>query len=131
LIARNSCDDDQDLAQTQTNGVLKAHPDVAGVFGNNLFASVGAATAIHNTGLSGAVKIVGFDAPPEIIEMIRKGWMNAAVAQQPYKIGQAAVEWGVKYLREGIVPPKSIHIESVLFTGENVDDPAMERFIYK
>jgi len=131
LIARNSCDDDQDLAQTQTSAILKAHPDVAGVFGNNLFSSLGAATAIQNAGLSGAVKMVGFDAPPEIIEMIRKGWIDAAVAQQPYKIGQAAVEWGVKYLREGIIPPKSIHIESVLFTKENVNKPEMAKYIYK
>jgi ribose transport system substrate-binding protein len=131
LIARNSCDDDQDLAQTQTSAIIKAHPDIAGIFGNNLFASVGAATAIKNAALSGAVKIVGFDAPPEIIEMIKKGWMDAAVAQQPYKIGQAAVEWGVKYLREGIIPPKSIHIGSVLFTTKNVNDPEMEKYIYK
>jgi len=131
LIARNSCDDDQDLAQIQTSAILKAHPDLDGVFGNNLFACVGAATAIQNTGLSGAVKMIGFDAPPEIIEMIRKGWVDVTVAQQPYKIGQAAVEWGVKYLREGIIPPKSIHIGSVLFTKKNVDDPEMEKYIYK
>jgi ribose transport system substrate-binding protein len=131
LIARNSCDDDQDRAQTQTLAVLKAHPDLAGAFGNNLFACLGAATAINNANLSGAVKIVGFDAPPEIISMIKKGWMDAAVAQQPYKIGQTAVHWGVKYLREGIVPPNIIHIGSVLFTQENVDDPEMEKYIYK
>jgi ribose transport system substrate-binding protein len=131
VVARNSCDDDQDLAQTQTSAVLKAHRNLAGVFGNNLFACIGAATAIQNAGLAGAVEVVGFDAPPEIIEMIRKGWMDAAVAQQPFKIGQTAVEWGVKYLREGLIPPKSIHIESVLFTKENIDDPEMEKFIYK
>jgi ribose transport system substrate-binding protein len=131
LIARNSCDDNQDLAQVQTSAILKAHPDIAGVFGNNLFSSLGAATAIHNAGLSGAVKMVGFDTPPEIIEMIQKGWIDAAVAQQPYKIGQAAVELGVKYLREGIAPPKSIHIGSVLFTKENVNNPEMAKYIYK
>ena len=131
LIARNSCDDNQDLAQIQTSAILKAHPDIAGVYGNNLFSSLGAATAIHNAGLSGAVKMVGFDTPPEIIEMIRKGWIDAAVAQQPYKIGQAAVEWGAKYLREGISPPKSIHIGSVLFTQENVNNPEMAKYIYK
>jgi ribose transport system substrate-binding protein len=131
LISRNSCDDDQDLAQTQTSAILKTHRDLAGVFGNNHFACVGAATAIQNAGLSGAIKVVGFDAAPEIIEMIQKGWMDATVAQQPFKIGQTAVEWGVKYLREGVIPPKSINIGSVLFTKENVDDPKMEKYIYK
>jgi ribose transport system substrate-binding protein len=131
VVARNSCDDDQDLAQTQTSAVLKAHRDLAGVFGNNLFACVGSATAIQNAGLSGAVKMVGFDAPPEIIEMIRKGWIDAAVAQQPFKIGQTAVEWGMKYLRDNLIPPKSIKIESVLFTTDNINDPEMEKYIYK
>jgi len=131
IIARNSCDDDQDKAQTQTAAVLKAHPDIVGVFGNNLFACIGAATAVHNAGLSGAVKVVGFDVTPEIVNMIKKGWMQAAVAQQPYKIGQAACEWGAKYLREGIAPPKKITIKSVLFTTENVNDPAMDKYVYK
>jgi ribose transport system substrate-binding protein len=131
LIGRNSCDDDQDLAQTQTLAVLKAHPDLAGVFGNNLFSSVGAATAVKNANLSGAVKVVGFDAPPEIIEMIKKGWMQATVAQQPYKIGQMAVEWAVKYLRENIVPPKKIAIDAVLLTGENILAPETQKYIYK
>lgn len=131
LVARNSCDDDQDLAQTQTSAILKAHPDIVGVFGNNLFACQGAAIAVHNAGLSGAVKVVGFDVTPEVGDMIRKGWMDAAVTQQPYKIGQAACEWGVRYLRQGEDPPKEINIESVLFTTENVDDPEMDRYIYK
>ena len=92
---------------------------------------MGAATAIHNAGLSGAVKMVGFDAPPQVIEMIRKGWMDATVAQQPYKIGQTAVDWGVKYLRDDIIPSKSINIGSVLITKKNVDDPKIEKYIYK
>ncbi len=131
IIAKNSCDDDQDKAQTQTAAILKAHPDIVGVFGNNLFACIGAATAVHNAGLSGAVKVVGFDVTPEVADMIRKGWMQAAVTQQPYKIGQAACEWGAKYLREGTAPPKKINIKSILFTSENVNDPEMDKYIYK
>ncbi len=131
LVSSNSCDDDQDLAQTQTAAILKAHPDIEGVFGNNLFACLGAATAVHNAGLSGAVKVVGFDVTPEVADMIRKGWMDAAVAQQPYVIGQMACEWGVKFIREGATPPAEVNIESILFTTENVDDPEMDKRIYK
>jgi ribose transport system substrate-binding protein len=131
LVAQNSCDDDQDLAQTQTSAILKAHPDIVGVFGNNLFACLGAAIAVHNAGLSGAVKVVGFDVTPEVADMIRKGWMDAAVTQQPYKIGAAACEWGARYLLEGEDPPKEINVESVLFTTENVNDPEMDKYVYK
>jgi ribose transport system substrate-binding protein len=131
LVAQNSCDDDQDLAQTQTTAILKAHPDIVGVFGNNLFACLGAAIAVQNAGLSGAVKVVGFDVAPNVAEMIRKGWMDAAVSQKPYTIGQAAVEWGVKYLREGAEPPKKINVDSVLFTKDNINDPEMDKWIYK
>jgi len=131
LVGRNSCNDDQDLAQTQTAAILKAHPDIDGIFGNNLFACLGAATAVHNAGLSGAVIVVGFDAAPPTVEMLRKGWMDAIVSQQPYKIGQEAAKWGVRYLREGVRPPKKINIESVLFTKENVNNPEMDKYIYK
>jgi len=131
LVAKNSCDDDQDKAAAQTAAVLKAHPDIVGIFGNNLFAAEGAAVAVHNAGLSGAVKVVGFDVTPGLADMISKGWVAAAVTQQPYKIGQTACEWAASYLREGKAPPKKIDIESVLFTKENVNDPGMDKYIYK
>ena len=131
LVGQNSCDDDQDLAQTQTAAMLKAHPDINGVFGNNLFACLGAAMGVYNAGLSGAVIVVGFDAAPSSVEMLRKGWMDAIVSQQPYKIGQEVAIWAVRYLREGVLPPRKINIGSVLFTKENVNDPEMDKYIYK
>jgi ribose transport system substrate-binding protein len=75
--------------------------------------------------------MIGFDAPPEIIDMIKKGWIDATVAQQPYKIGQTAVELGFKFLKEGILPPKSINIEAILLSKENINNPEMEKYIYK
>lgn len=131
LIGRNSCDDDQDKAQTQTAAMLKANPEVVGVFGNNLFACLGAAMAVQNAGLSESIAVVGFDAAPGPVEFLQKGWLDAIISQQPYKIGQEAVKWGVKYLRDSETPPKVINIESVTFTKENVNDPEMDKLIYK
>lgn len=131
LVGRNSCDDDQDKAQAQTLATLKAHPDIVGIYGNNIFACVGATSAVKSKGLVGAIKVVGFDVTPEIASMLKKGWMQAAVAQKPYLIGQTAVEWGVKYLRDGATPPKSIKTGTVLFTTENVSNPEMDQWIYK
>ncbi len=131
LAARNSCDNDQDIALTQTAAALRAHPDIDGVFGNNLFACLGAAQAVQNAGLSPAITVIGFDAAPSVVEMVEKGWMDGIVSQQPYKIGQEAVHHAVRYLREGIEPPKKIDVEAVLFTVENYQDPEMQALIYQ
>ena len=41
---------------------VKANPDLAGIFGTNLFSAQGAAAAVKDAGKTGEIKIVGFDA---------------------------------------------------------------------
>ena len=131
IVTSSSCDNDPDIAQTQTIAALKANPEINGVFGNNLFACMGVATGVHNAGLSGAVKVIGFDVTPGVADMIEDGWMDAAAQQMPYMIGYTALEQAVKYLREGIAPPKLIQIDGALITTENIMDPEIQEIIYQ
>jgi ribose transport system substrate-binding protein len=131
IVAENSCDDDEDLAQTQTAAALKANPDIVGVFGNNLFACLGSAIAVKNAGLSGVVSVVGFDVTPQVAEMLEEGTMQGAVCQKPFEIGSTALELGVEYLRFGEEPDKLVKIGSEILTTENILDPESQELIYK
>jgi ribose transport system substrate-binding protein len=123
--------DNQETAQRQTAAVLQAHPDLKGVFGTNLFSAQGAYRAVVNAGLTGAVKVASWDAGMDQINALKAGQIDFTLAQQPYQIGYLAVEWGYKYLTQKAKVPKVVRPPFFIFTQENVDDPANEKYIYK
>jgi len=124
--------DNPDKAQAQTAAVLQANPDLKGVFGTNLFSAQGAYRAVVNAGLTGAVKVASWDAGMDQINALKAGQIDFTLAQKPFEIGQLAVEWGVKYLKDKtMIPNKVLRPGYVIFTKDNMDDPDMQQWIYK
>jgi ribose transport system substrate-binding protein len=123
--------DDPTQAASQTAAILQSNPDLAGIFGTNLFGAEGAATAIREAGKQGQVKIVGFDAGPKQVKDLRDGVVDVLIAQHPYDIGQTGVKMAVDYLNTK-TPPKEkvIHTGYSVVTRDNVDDPNIARYLY-
>jgi ribose transport system substrate-binding protein len=131
VVAIEYCLDNQEKAQAQVAGILQKHPDLAGVFGVNIFSAQGAYRAIVNAGLTGAVKVATWDATEDLINALRKGEVDLVLAQKPAEIGSLAVEWGYKYLKDGTEIPNKKQIPGFfVFTAENVDDPDSQQYIY-
>ncbi|MER3436848.1 MAG: sugar ABC transporter substrate-binding protein [Chloroflexota bacterium] len=86
--------DDPTTAAAQTAAKLQQHPDLAGIFGTNLFGAEGAATAVREAGKQGQVKIVGFDAGPKQVADLRNGIVDVLIAQHPYDIGYRGQDGG-------------------------------------
>jgi ribose transport system substrate-binding protein len=123
--------DVQETAQRQTAAVLQANPDLKGIFGTNLFSAQGAYQAVINAGLSGAVKVATLDATVDLIEALKAGKVDLVLAQKPFEIGYLAVEWGYKYLTQGVEVPKRVVPGFFFFTKDNVNDPDAQQYIYK
>jgi len=123
--------DVQQKATDQTLATLQKDPDLAGVFATNVFSSQGAYQAIVNAGLTNAVKLATWDATVDMIAALKKGQVDLILAQKPFEIGSLAVEWGYKFLKDGTEIPKKVIPGFVFFTQENVNDPDMDKFIYK
>jgi ribose transport system substrate-binding protein len=85
--------DDMNKAQQQTAAVLQQHPDLAGVFGTNVFSAQGAGNAVVNAGLGGHVQVVAYDATKAAIESLNKGDVTLVLAQKPFDMGYMAVEF--------------------------------------
>ncbi len=85
-------DDDPAKAAAITKAALAKNPDLKGIFATNLFSAEGAATGIREAGKLGQVKIVGFDAGPKQIEDLKKGTVQALIAQKPAEIGADGVQ---------------------------------------
>ncbi|GAK56078.1 periplasmic binding protein/LacI transcriptional regulator [Candidatus Vecturithrix granuli] len=131
VVAIEYCLDNQEKAQAQVAAVLQKHPDLAGVFGVNIFSAQGAYRAIVNAGLTGAVKVATWDATEDLINALRKGEVDLVLAQKPAEIGSLAVEWGYKFLKDGTpIPDKKQVPGFFVFTKENVDAPDSQQYIY-
>ena len=85
-------DDDPAKAASIVKAELAKNPDLKGIFATNLFSAEGAASGIREAGKLGKVKIVGFDAGPKQVEDLKKGTVQALIAQKPAEIGADGVQ---------------------------------------
>lgn len=77
--------------------MLQANPDINGIFGFGDDAALAAAVAIKSSGLTGKVKVIGFDGMPEAIKAVDSDPDFVGVIQQfPDQMGKLAVETAIK-----------------------------------
>lgn len=123
--------DSMDTATQQTAAILEREPDLAGVFGTNVFSAQGAGTAVVNAGLGGEVQVVAYDATQFAIEMLREGTVSLVLAQKPFDMGYLAVQFAVADAAGVTSLPKRVQTGFAIITIDNVDDPEVARFIYQ
>jgi ribose transport system substrate-binding protein len=123
--------DDPNKATQQTAAILEQHPDLAGVFGTNVFSAQGAGAAVVNAGLGGKVQIVAYDATLAAIESLGKGDVSLVLAQKPFDMGYMAVEFAAADNAGVTSLPKRVQTGFAIIDKDNVKDPNYSRFIYK
>ena len=123
--------DDMNTAVQQTAAVLERDPDLAGVFGTNVFSAQGAGTAVVNAGLGGVVQVVAYDATQFAIEQLRAGTVSLVLAQKPFDMGYMAVQFAMADHAGVSSLPARVQTGFAIIDINNVDDPAVARFIYQ
>jgi ribose transport system substrate-binding protein len=123
--------DDMNKAQQQTAAVLEQNPDLAGVFGTNVFSAQGAGTAVVNAGLGGHVQVVAYDATQAAIELMGSGVVSLVLAQKPFDMGYLAVEFALADAAGVTSLPRRVETGFAIIDKDNVKDPAYSRFIYQ
>jgi ribose transport system substrate-binding protein len=122
-------DDDANKAASQAQSVLARNPDLAGIFGTNLFSAMGAGSGVQQSGAAGKVKVVAFDAPESIIGNIKTGLISIAIAQHPAEIGWFGVAAAYAHLTGQSIPP-TIATGFTVIDKTNVDDPSITKYVY-
>jgi len=122
-------DDDANKASSQLQAVFARNPDLAGVFGANLFSAIGAADGVKATGKSGEIKVVAFDAPQRIVDDIKSGLIDLAIAQHPAEIGYYGVATAYAAIT-GQSVPTTIGTGFTVMSAENIEDPEILKFVY-
>jgi ribose transport system substrate-binding protein len=109
-------DNDANKAASQLAAVLARNPDLAGVFGANLFSAQGAANGVKNAGKQGKIRVAAFDCPESIINDIKGGTIDVAICQRPAEMGKIGVQFAVDALNGKKIPTRYA-------TGYTVIDP--------
>ncbi|WP_105971512.1 ABC transporter substrate-binding protein [Streptomyces geranii] len=113
-----------------TAASLSKDPDLAGIFSISTPASDGANNAIKDAGKVGKVKVVGFDAGPAQVEQLKKGTVQALIAQKAEEIGAEAVRQAVNAV-QGKKVTKTIGTSFVSITADNLGDANVSKYVYR
>jgi ribose transport system substrate-binding protein len=81
IVARQYGMSDRSRAASAAENILGVHPDLAGFFASSEASPVGAALALKARGLSGRVKLVGFDSTEGMLEDMRAGAIDALAGE--------------------------------------------------
>jgi ABC-type sugar transport system substrate-binding protein len=115
-----NADWDREKALTLAGDILRSRSNLAGFFAANDTMALGIAQAVQNSGKSGDVVIIGVDGAKPAEEAIKKGTMNATVAQFPYAVGSLGVEACVA-AAQGKDIPANVESPLSVVTKDNVD----------
>ncbi len=114
--------------QTLEN-LLSRFPDVDGIFCPNESTTFGALRALQDKGLAGAVKFVGFDSSPKLVDGLRQGQIHGLVIQNPFNMGYLGVKTIVAH-RQGETVPDQVDTGEILVTPENMDLPEIQVLLF-
>jgi len=122
--------DDPAKAAQIVQSTVAAHPDLAGVFADNVKTAEGVAAGVNQAGKKGAIKISAFDAGPTQVQDLKNGTVQVLIAQDPAAIGVQGVQQAVAAI-QGKPVQASIGTTLVAITADNMNDPNVSKYFYK
>ena len=122
-VAKQSANWDQQEAFTKMETIIQRNRNIDGVIAGNDTMALGAVAALKSAGLTGKVKVVGFDGSPDAVSAIKKGQMDATVLQPAALISRMAVEQADQFIKNGKASkPEKQSIDCELVTKDNADE---------
>ena len=115
-------------AQSTALNMLDKLKEADGIFCSTEQSTFGMLLALKRNKLAGSKKFVGFDASQGLMEGLRKGEIQALVAQNPKKMGHEAVKALVAKMK-GETVPTAIDSGAAVITKENLDTPEIQALL--
>ena len=114
-------------SRDKAQGILTAHPDLVGFMGTDDDSTIAIASEVEAKKLD--TKVVGVDASPDVLTMVRDGQIDGIVTQNPYGIGYKTVEILVAASKGEMPAEKNVVSESVWVTAENIDSAEVQKVL--
>lgn len=138
LVDVKPSNEDQKLAFSVTQDLMKAYPGLKGVFAISSVAFPGAAEAIKQAGKGGQVEVIGLSTPNDMKAHVKEGTVKSVLLWNTKDLGYLTVfvgralakgelKAGVSSFRAGRLGERKVVGDSVLlgdllvFTADNID----------
>ncbi len=138
LVATKPSNEDQRLAFQVAQDLMKAHPNLKGIFGISSVAFPGAAEAVKQAGKSGSVLVTGLATPNDMKAYVHDGTVKSVILWNTIDLGYLTVrvaeavasgtlKTGASSFEAGRLGTKKIEGDQVLlgkilvFTRDNID----------
>ena len=112
--------DDQREGHRRALAVLRANPDLKGIYVSTVNSLPVLRAAEHEGRLSG-LTVVTTDLFPELVDWIRRGQVAATVYQRPVNQGRIALQALYQFLLNGTRPSSRLHVVPHLVMRSNLD----------
>ncbi len=91
LVATKPSNEDQRLAFQVAQDLMKANPDLKGIFGISSVAFPGAAEAVKQAGKSGSVLVTGLGTPNDMKAYVKEGTVKSVILWNTIDLGYLTV----------------------------------------
>lgn len=129
ILDKEYCSSSESLAQQLTEKIIKENPDIDAMVCLNANATVGTSAAIEKLGLTGKVKVIGFDSIPEEVSYMEKGTIQALVIQKPFNMGYQGVKYAYEALQGRNIPSR-IDTGSTVIDMDNMYLPENQKLVF-
>lgn len=111
LVAVEPSNENQKLAFTKTQDLMKAHPELKGVFAISSVAFPGAAEAVKQAGKAGQVEVIGLSTPNDMRKYIKEGVVRTVVLWNTKDLGYLTI-YVARALAKGELKPGATEFEA-------------------
>jgi ribose transport system substrate-binding protein len=119
---------DRAKAMAETENLLTAHPDLAGLFADNESSSSGAVQALKSRAAKN-VRLVAFDASEQLIGDLRSGVIDSLVVQNPFRMGYESTR-AIGLKLAGQAPAAKIDSGVTLVRRDDLDKPEIRDLLF-
>ncbi|MDT7581838.1 MAG: ribose transport system substrate-binding protein [Pseudonocardiales bacterium] len=129
VVAEETANWDETEAFKATQNILSAHPNLKAVFGESDAMGLGAAKAAQQANRHDGMWFVGIDGFPTMFDGVKQGLTSATMAQQPYHMGEIAVDNAISILDgQGAGIPAEQFQDTVLINKDTVGSEDVTKF---
>lgn len=129
VVAEDTANWDETEAFNKTTNILTANANLKAVFGESDAMGLGAAKAAQQAGRHEGMYFVGIDGFPTMFDGIKQGLTQATMAQQPYMMGQLAVDQAIQLIDDPNTKlPAEQYQDTVLINKDTVNQNDVKKF---
>jgi ribose transport system substrate-binding protein len=130
IVGTQYSDGDRAKALNIATDFITANPDLAGIYGCNDGATVGAANGLEQSGKADKIQFIGWDWSADHKALIERGVLKVTLVQSPWNMGYNGLQAGIDAL-QGKKIERYVDTGVLVVTKENVNavDPKTLRIV--